>query len=192
MKQKKPTHKNKSENKVSVSKKGSLDDFGDLFVGAIAITALLIILLIVILSVNMQVKKYSDLHIKFQETSRSTRLMLDQETTSGQKIYELIIQQEETGNYAVVGQELNKTLEKIYGSAKGTWLLIIRDSRIQYWEYLKSDPDVTIPEGVKYLTEVSIPNGKGKLINVTIRKIEPSDDLLNNVNWNKGLSRGIQ
>jgi len=120
----------------NIGKKGTMDDFGDLIVGGIIISVLLVVLIILIAANTDQKKIQTDFDLKLQETVRTTRLTLDQETESGEKIYELIIAQEETRNYKPVGIELNKTLDKLYGSSKGTWLLIIKDSKIQYWEYL--------------------------------------------------------
>jgi len=179
--------------KINVGgKKGTMDDFGELLVGGIMITVLLVVLIILIATNTDQKKIQTDFDLKMQETVKTTRLMLDQETETGEKIFDVIIKQEDTRDYKPVGIALNKTLDKIYGASKGTWVLIIKDPKIRYWEYLKSDPNVKIPNGLTNLPGVSIPDGKGDIINVTIKKIDKTDDFLQNVNWNLALSRGIQ
>lgn len=169
--------------RTKLNKKGTIDDFGDLIVGGIIITILVVVLIILIAGSDDQKKIQTDVDLKLQETAKTTRLMLDQETPDGKKIYEVIIEQEATRNYKPVGVELNRTLDKLYGASKGNWLLIIKDPTIEYWEYIKSDPDVAVPQGLTMLPSVSIPDGKGQIINVTIKKLEKSDDILLNLLW---------
>lgn len=160
------------------SKKGAIEDFGELFITGIVIAAIILITLFWLSNLDKKTGEMPDVYVNDLEAMQTTRMILNWQYDEEQKIYERVVELYNEDKKSEIINMLENTITKEIEDP-GDWIIAIDEfSKDQIHGSIGlSNEEMSKMEGSrKYLPKTKIPNPKEtEPIKILIKRISAGD-----------------
>ncbi|MFP4567912.1 MAG: hypothetical protein ACLFN8_03125 [Candidatus Woesearchaeota archaeon] len=178
--------------KILKTKKGAIEDFGELFIAGIIIFVIITIFFFYLSRLDKRINEAPDIYVNDLEAMHTTRIIMEWQYTHDQQIYEQIINLYNQNKKTEIIDIIKKTITKEF-QEPGDWLIAIDNYPDDvYGSIGLSNSDLNKMEGSrKYLPKMPLPNPESdKPIKILVKRVTAGD--YQNVNRGKSQSEIIE
>ncbi len=160
------------------SKKGAIEDFGELFIAGLVIALIIIIVLFYISQLNKSTGEMPDVYVNDLEAMQTTRMIIQWQYDEDQKVYEKIVELYNDNKKTQIIDIIKNTIKKEIDDP-GDWIIALGEhSKDQIHGAIGlSENEILKMEGSRiYLPKTKIPNPQeDEPILILIKKVTGGD-----------------